>query len=88
MPERYDPTIFANTLVEHVADQEVEHETASYLVGVFAEVMELVPAIKEHFSDTLLMELKEEIARREDARYARATVGLIEEIEQDWRNGR
>jgi hypothetical protein len=34
------------------------------------------------------MELKEEIARREDARYARAAVGLIEQIEQDWRNER
>lgn len=50
--------------------------------------MDLVPTVKEHFSDMLLLELKEEIARREDAQYARAAVGLIEQIEQDWRNER
>ena len=86
MAKRNGPGLFAYTLIEHVADREGEDDVAGYLIRMFDEVMELVPAIKQHFSDTLLTELKEEVARREDTRYARATVGLIEDIERDWRN--
>jgi hypothetical protein len=34
----------------------------------------------------LLSELKEEIATREDPKYAHATITLIESIEAKWRN--
>ena len=48
--------------------------------------MMLCPGVRERFSDELLAELKEEIARREDPKYAHATITLIETIEADWRN--
>jgi hypothetical protein len=34
----------------------------------------------------LLSELKEEIATREDPKYAHATITLIETVEDEWRN--
>jgi hypothetical protein len=45
-----------------------------------------VPGIVERFSDKLLIELKEELIQRECANHIHATITLIEEIEQDWRN--
>ncbi len=48
-------------------------------------LLEAAPGLREHFSDLLLTELKEEIVRQEDGRHSRATVTLIEQIEEDWR---
>ena len=58
----------------------------AYLAEVVGELMLLCSVIRERFSDELLGELKEEIAQREDPRYAHATITLIEQIENDWRN--
>ena len=84
--ERQDAGMFAYTLVEHVADVEGDEHADEYLIAVIDEVMQLCPAAREHFSDLLLTELKEEIVRREDSRHSRAVVGLIEQIENDWSN--
>ena len=48
--------------------------------------MLLHPAVRQHFSDTLLGELKEEIAHRKDPKHSHAAVTLIGQIENDWRN--
>ena len=49
-------------------------------------LVEAVPGMVERFSDKLLSELKEELIQREYANHVHATITLIEEIEQDWRN--
>lgn len=49
-------------------------------------LLEVVPGLAERMTDVVLTELKEEIARREDPAYSFATVRLIEDIENDWRN--
>lgn len=79
------PDILAYTMSEAVADQ--EGDTAQeYLIAFMDELLTLEPGLREHFSDTLLTELKEELIQREDAKLVHATVTLIESIEQDWRN--
>ena len=83
--ERQDAGTFAYALVEHVADQEGDDAAQAYLIEVVEEVMLLDPGVREHFSDALLTELKEKVARREDSHHAHATVELISQIEQDWR---
>ncbi len=84
--ERQDAGTFAYTLVEHIADVEGDENAQAYLVEMVEEIMLLDPGVREHLSDLLLTELKEEIARCEDSRHSRAVVGLIEQIENDWRN--
>ncbi len=82
--ERQDPEMFAYTLVEHLADEHAEGAQA-YLTAVVDEVMLLEPGVREHFSDLLLEELCEEVARREDPRHSHAIVTLIRDIAEDWR---
>ncbi len=82
-----DAATFAYTLVEHLADEHGDGAQA-YLIGVVDEVLHLEPAVREHFADALLGELKEAVAEKEDSRYAHATIALIEDIENDWRNER
>jgi hypothetical protein len=53
---------------------------------VIAEVLGIRPGVLERVVEKLMVDLKEEIARREDPRYSRATIALIETIEEDWRN--
>ena len=77
------PESLAAALVSHARDNEGEPER--FLRMVVAEVLGLEPAVRQRFSDLLLTDLKEEIARREDPRHARAVVGLIEEIEDHWK---
>lgn len=48
-------------------------------------LLEAAPDLRERFSDQLIGELKEELIQREDARHVHATITLIEEIEQYWR---
>ena len=83
--ERQDPEMMAYTFSEHVADQEGD-DAQAYLAAFLDELLVLEPGLREHFSDMLLTELKEEIARREDSQHAHATIELISQIEQDWRN--
>lgn len=84
--ERQDAGVFAYGLMEYVADTEGDERAQGYLIEVVEEIMLLDPGVKEHVVETLLGELKEEIARREDPKHSHATIRLIEDIEQGWRN--
>lgn len=84
--EEPDPETFAYSLISHLLDEHGEGAAEPYLIRVVAEVMELEPGVRQRLSDLLLTEIKEEIARREDPRFSRATITLIESIEADWRN--
>jgi hypothetical protein len=84
--ERIQPETFAYQLVEHVADHVGEDGSDAYLATTVREVLELAPAAKDAIVADLLTELKEEIAGREDSRYSRATIALVEAIENEWRN--
>jgi hypothetical protein len=86
MPEKLGPETLAYTLVEHA--HATDPEPQEYLTRVVAELFGIEPAVRQRFMDLLVTDLKEEIVRREDPKYARATVELIERIEQDWRNER
>ena len=86
MTERVDPGIFAYQLCEHVADVEGDEHAQEYLIEVVGEIMLLEPDIREHFAGLVLEELREEIARTEDARFSHAAVEIIGQIEQKWRN--
>ena len=86
MVGRIEPETLAYTLADHAyaADQEPQE----YLTRVVAEVFGIVPGVLERIVEKLMTDLKEEIARRENPKYAHATIALIERIEQDWRNER
>lgn len=84
--ERQDASIFAYTLVEHVADLHGDDAADDYLAEVVSEVMDLCPGVKERFVAAVLADLADEIARREDSRFSHATIELINQIEADWRN--
>ena len=86
--EETDAGTFAYQLTQHLEDAMGDEHADAYLAEVVGELMLLCPAVRERFSDELLGELKEEIARREDPRYAHATITMIEGIETDWRIGR
>ena len=73
--ERVDPGTMAYTFSEHVADTEAD--PGEYLQRFLDELLVLEPTLREHFSDTLLGELKEEVVRREDSRHSRAVVALV-----------
>lgn len=88
MADLPDAPMFAYQLVEHVADHAGDGRADAYLTETVREVMELAPAVKEAVVADLMTELKEEIARREDSRHAHATITLVGEIENDWRNER
>ena len=81
---RVDPETMALTFSEHVADTEPDPD--GYLRRFLDELLVLEPNLRQRFSDALLTDLKEEIARREDPKHSHATVELIGLIEQDWRN--
>jgi hypothetical protein len=82
--ERQDPQMMAYTFSEHVAD--TESEPGDYVRRFVDELFELEPGLREHFTDMVLTELCEEIARREDPKHSLATVALIQNIAEDWRN--
>ena len=71
---------------EAVADELGEEAVEPYFGVLVGELFGLVPGLRERFSDSLLSELKEEIAQREDPKYAHATITLIESIEADWKS--
>ncbi len=86
MDEQTDAGAFAYQLSEHIADAAGDKHADAYLAEVVGELMLLCPGLKDRFSDELLGELKEEIARREDPKHSHATITLIESIEDEWRN--
>jgi len=81
-----DPTMDAYAYSEAVADELGEEAVEPYFGVLVGELFGLVPGLRERFSDSLLSELKEEIAQREDPKYAHATITLIESIEADWKS--
>ncbi len=86
MEEQTDAGTFAYQLSEHIADRVGDENADAYLAEVVDELFGLVPGLRHHFSDALLIELKEEIARCEDPKHSHATITLIESIEADWRS--
>jgi len=88
MGTHMDPRALARPLVGYVAGLFGEEAAQDALVRLIDEVFELEPGVQQHFADTLLADLKEEVARRDDPRHARAVVGLIEEIENHWKGER
>ena len=86
MAEEIDAEILAATLIEHVADTVGEEEADARITRVVAELFGIRPGVCERIVEKLTTDLKEEIARREDPRYSRATIALIETIEEEWRN--
>ena len=81
-----DPARDAYVYSEAVADELGEEAVEPYFEVLVGELFGLVPGLRERFSDSLLSELKEEIAQREDPKYAHATITLIESIEADWKS--
>ena len=81
----YNVRIVATKKRERMTEKQPP-DTDAYLAETVRKAMELAPAVRDAIVTDLLTELKEEIARREDARYSRATIALIEAIEDDWRN--
>lgn len=75
------PDILAYTMSEAVADQEAEPET--YLQRFMDELFQLEPGLRQHFSDALLGELKEEI-RRDQGTLSGYPIACIEKVERAW----
>ena len=86
MEEQTDAGTFAYQITQHLGDRVGDEHADAYLAEVVGELMLFCPGVKERFGDGLLSELKEEIVRKEDPKHSHATVTLIEEIENDWRN--
>ena len=86
MTEKLEPETLAFTLVEHIADQVGEDALDAHLIRVIAEVFAIQPSVLSHVVEKWFIDLKEEVVRREDPRHARAVVGLIAAIEDEWRN--
>ena len=81
-----DPEGLAATLMEHVVETVGEDEADARVTGVVEELFAIRPGVLERIVEQLTTDLKEEISRREDPRYSRATIALIETIEDEWRN--
>jgi hypothetical protein len=81
-----DPALDAYSFTEAVSDELGEERVQPYFETLVGELFGLLPGLRQHFSDALLTEIKEEIARREDPKYAYATITLIETVEDEWRN--
>ena len=80
-----DPASDAYSYTEAVADELGEERVQPYFEALTDELFQLLPGLREHFADTVLDELCEDVARRENPKYARASVALIQNIAEDWR---
>ena len=66
--------------------EEISEEDGQRIsIGIVERIMELEPAVREHFSDALLTELKEEIAR-DDTDFGYACRNAVMEVEERWRD--
>lgn len=81
--ERVDPETMALTFSEHVHD--TEENPDAYLRGFLDELLNLEPGLRQHVSDLVIGDLKEEISR-DDTNFAAACRNAIVEIETKWRN--
>jgi hypothetical protein len=84
--DEIDPETLAVTLLEHVEQTVGEDEADAQITRVVAELFGIRPEVCERIVEKLMTDLKEEIARREDPRYSRATIALVQTIEEEWRN--
>ena len=80
-----DPTTDAYSYTEAVTDELGEERVQPYFEALTDELFQLLPGLREHFTDIVLDELCEDVARREDSKHAHATVALIQSIAEDWR---
>jgi hypothetical protein len=85
MSERVDPEMLAYTMSEHVHDTEPDAD--AYLRGFVEELLSLEPGLRQHVSNLLIGDLKEEIFR-DDTEFAAACRDAIVMVEQRWRSGR
>lgn len=68
----------ARALVEVLEPEHVERLTEA--------LVETVPGMAQKVTGRVLEELCEEVTRREDSTHSHATVQLIQDIEEKWRN--
>lgn len=87
MAELPDAPVFAYTLVEHVADHVGDDRADAYIGEVVDELLALEPGLRQHVSDLVIGDLKEEIAR-DDTEFAAACRNAIVNVENRWRNER
>ena len=80
-----DPAMDAYAYSEAVADRLGEERVQPYFEALVGELFELVPGLRERFSDALLAEHKEEIAQ-DDTEFAAACRNAIVMVEERWRN--
>ena len=78
-----DAATLAYQMSEAVADSETIADPTAYLVDFVTELFELEPGVRQHFSDALLTELKEEI-RRDQGTLSGFPVACIETVERRW----
>ncbi|MDP9480333.1 MAG: hypothetical protein M3R38_32505 [Actinomycetota bacterium] len=83
-----DPATDAYSYAKAVSDELGDDAANAYFRELVEELLILVPGLRERFCDLLMSDLKEAVAAKEDSRYAHATIALIEDIENDWRNER
>lgn len=81
--ERMDPETLALTMSEHVHDDEENPDT--YLRRFLEEFLTLEPGLRQHVSDLVIGDLKEEISR-DDTEFAAACRNAIVNIETKWRS--
>lgn len=76
----------AEHLVEGIQVLDFDEDDGQRLaIALVDEVFQLEPGVREHFSDALIGELKEEISR-DDTEFSAACRNAIMEVEQRWRN--
>lgn len=86
--------VLAGRIATDKKQDDSAHEAARALVEILEPahverlvdaLLEAAPGLRERFTRTVLEDLCEEVVRREDPRHAHATVELITNIENDWR---
>ena len=78
-----DAAILAYTMSEVVADQEPDPD--AYLRRFVEELLSLETGLREHVSDLIIGDLKEEMSR-DDTQFAAACRNAILTVEERWRN--
>ena len=87
MSELPDAGTFAHQLAEHVTDLVGDENADAYLRGFLDELLNLEPGLRQHVSDLVIGDLKEEISR-DDTNFAAACRNAIVNIENHWRTER
>lgn len=85
----------AATPTDHQGHEDVPEDAALVLVGTLEPgdldrladaLLEAAPGLMERLADTVLGDLKEDIARKtEEGGFGGTATELVEEIEEDWR---